>query len=1489
MAAHESTRLTGARNQPSHAPAHRLPRAVAAAALLFGLAALVLFATPAAADTEMVERPTPFEIPKTFPYPHAYLADGAPGTNGTAHLVVTGLGGAYYIWVNVADGSVLESVNLTEKGFNIHIYDYYYYYYSSNSPDYDFKFVIVESFGSRVMISHAFSFAGLDTMIFDEGQAENATVTRQIFPATDPGPSLESWTFGDLTLMPNGLDPSHPSIAWARNAYSSTSYPYYDYYGTLEIGRVDIDLINGTAGSPYQVALLPNTTLNSPYQSYNQIDYPDDWRIFYESNSLAGAIDASGTPSIFALTLRWVCSPYYSYSCYYSRVDVNWTLVRADGSAQALMNVTPYAYSYYYSSYYGIWSFLDAIAAPDGSVAGFLTIPGNSSIIVYGARVGGGTVDTATFGLGGYPPTGAEAFIDGGGVKLLVGDIVNATPMAGGRLREVTGWPGPLSSGRSWTPTHPMERIAAVGSAGSLQFVGGGLLGETRTYLRANTSVFYNLSFTRSWPTLTMLGAGGVAAVDMATWEDATVAPVTGSSIVTLPNGAQAGVVTTMENGSGAARILYASGSPPAFSISAPLAVQASVYSARVILERGVAVAVIQVVYYYSSSSYGYGMVDYLMFTIASDGTTTAPVSVYDAARVSYDNSYPIDWRLMNAQPRPVLWTSLGIFLIDPWNSTATFRIAMTDSGYYYAYNSTKLYNSYNESIIPSPAWWYYGCSYSTVTGVCGFPVTAWTEGDDVLIAYVVGNYTGGYQYAYVSTPVLRVARWFPNDTVVKRDTSLWAGRPDDILIEQTTGELRHRRTSSGNVEVYLMFRQLDMWERLYRFEFAAGTGSLVSSALVRQERQRSMGGMTDGMVGFQAGVSVLIVRDPVYSPYYGGYTEVVGAYTADGSKQDDYNLPINNVTCAYYYSYYYSYYPYSYYYYYGCGRWSAIDWDGALGLLLYDQQRVRFFAPNHAPTAPRLLTPDDGTRLGRLSVTMRSTTSTDVDRDPLTYRFKVTDGQGRIVVDQNLSDPALDWKLPDGNYTWTVSVTDGFVIVQSPDTFHFDIDGSPPLADAGGPYFVRPGEGVTLNGSLSYDAGGIRRYLWTVGGVGGLEIESTEPTFPLTWEQIAGFFDHAALVAVTLRVEDIWGLEASDTSLIAIQLDAIQLDIVVLTPDAVEGSEVELAVNASWGNLRYSWTDPAAAVQHLTIVWDFPDGTHATGLRIRFTPLDSGIQVVNVTAVSGAGASGFVQANVSVRNLPPNAEGEGPRQFAEGEYGNFTITASDPSVIDNLTLRVEWTVEGGVKIVEQGAFTARLLGVANGQARLTARVLDKDGGETTVTFTILVAVASDPVAGAWIAGMGSTWADLRWTPTGETDFVRYEILVRSSTGKLLQTIDAGAGQKWLDRLHLTGLEPSTQYTFDVVVVAIGEVRSPPVSATGTTAPPYVAPEPPVVPPDPLQPSGPPPPSPEGPRNIAQISTASGGMEALGLLLAGAGVVIGLLYFRTRRQRPRSD
>jgi hypothetical protein len=97
--------------------------------------------------------------------------------------------------------------------------------------------------------------------------------------------------------------------------------------------------------------------------------------------------------------------------------------------------------------------------------------------------------------------------------------------------------------------------------------------------------------------------------------------------------------------------------------------------------------------------------------------------------------------------------------------------------------------------------------------------------------------------------------------------------------------------------------------------------------------------------------------------------------------------------------------------------------------------------------------------------------------------------------------------KLPPVSYDVSaiVQVTDNVGETSEATTVvRVTTDKVPPIADPGGPYFGRPGEPVTLDGSASYDpnlGGSIVRYEWDLDGNGTYETDAgSSPTLNRTW-----------------------------------------------------------------------------------------------------------------------------------------------------------------------------------------------------------------------------------------------------------------------------------------------------------------------------------------------------------------------------------------------------
>ena len=138
------------------------------------------------------------------------------------------------------------------------------------------------------------------------------------------------------------------------------------------------------------------------------------------------------------------------------------------------------------------------------------------------------------------------------------------------------------------------------------------------------------------------------------------------------------------------------------------------------------------------------------------------------------------------------------------------------------------------------------------------------------------------------------------------------------------------------------------------------------------------------------------------------------------------------------------------------------------------------------------------------------------------------------------------------------------------------------PVADADGPYAGYEGSPITFDASGSYDPDGtITLYEWDWDGDGTYDESTTSPTVTHTWND-----DYTG--TINLRVTDDDGLtNETSTTVTVYNVDP--------TVDAGPDQTVIGGCNEATVSFSGSFTDPGVLDTH-TIVWDFGDGTTATG-----------------------------------------------------------------------------------------------------------------------------------------------------------------------------------------------------------------------------------------------------------------------------------------------------
>ncbi|QYZ65326.1 MAG: hypothetical protein OI74_04600 [Gammaproteobacteria bacterium (ex Lamellibrachia satsuma)] len=206
-----------------------------------------------------------------------------------------------------------------------------------------------------------------------------------------------------------------------------------------------------------------------------------------------------------------------------------------------------------------------------------------------------------------------------------------------------------------------------------------------------------------------------------------------------------------------------------------------------------------------------------------------------------------------------------------------------------------------------------------------------------------------------------------------------------------------------------------------------------------------------------------------------------------------------------------------------------------------------------------------------------------------------------------------------DGNYTVTVTVTDDDGLFGS-DSFQVILTTANvgPTANAGGPYTINEGQGVTLDGSASNDP------------------DSGPSPLSYAWDLDGdGQYDDATGVTVTLPIQPdnssfTVGLQVSDGLLTATDTATVTVNNVAPTANAGPDQTINEGGSASFSG---SFSDPGSVDTH-TIEWNFGDGSAPVSgsLTPSHTYLTAGVYTVRLTVTDKDGGVGSDTLTVTVQ-----------------------------------------------------------------------------------------------------------------------------------------------------------------------------------------------------------------------------------------------------------------
>jgi PKD repeat protein len=370
--------------------------------------------------------------------------------------------------------------------------------------------------------------------------------------------------------------------------------------------------------------------------------------------------------------------------------------------------------------------------------------------------------------------------------------------------------------------------------------------------------------------------------------------------------------------------------------------------------------------------------------------------------------------------------------------------------------------------------------------------------------------------------------------------------------------------------------------------------------------------------------------------------------------------------------------------------------------------------------------------------------TAVDPSDDVLTYCWSFGDGTPEVCE----QSPEHTY-AQDGAFTATLRVDDG--TDESRDTVLVTVQNVAPAVSAGEDVTTDEGSSVTFEGTVT-DPG--------------------DDTLTYSWD----FGDNTPVVSGTLNVDHTFADDGTFTVTLTVMDDDVEVrDTLVVTvanlaPMLVDAGRDETVLEGATVTFQGSASDPGE--DELTFTWDFGDGSDPVSLagltnpRHQFTDDPEGeidTYTVTLTVTDGEGGSAQDTATITVLNVNPIVDAGEDVVANEGDFVNFTATASD---VGDDVLTYRWTFGDGTPSVE-GVDLANPTHqyTQDGSYTVLLEVTDDDGG-TTVD---LVAVNLENLAPRLIVT-----SEIQ---TEEGTLITFDIVgVDPGDDQLLFTLDPGDG-----------------------------------------------------------------------------------------------------------------
>jgi uncharacterized repeat protein (TIGR01451 family) len=287
------------------------------------------------------------------------------------------------------------------------------------------------------------------------------------------------------------------------------------------------------------------------------------------------------------------------------------------------------------------------------------------------------------------------------------------------------------------------------------------------------------------------------------------------------------------------------------------------------------------------------------------------------------------------------------------------------------------------------------------------------------------------------------------------------------------------------------------------------------------------------------------------------------------------------------------------------------------------------------------------------------------------------------------------------------------------------------PVARPGGPYAVPLGEGITLDGSASFDPNqacgdSIAAYEWDISNDG--DVDHTGPTPTLTSQEVETLGTGTHQLRLTVRDE--FGAQSVASTTLNVFVDEPMASFTASPNPAGCAEAITFDASSS------SHPNPDRSI--VSYAWDFGDGATASGMIVTHTYLTNGNLTATLTVTDDNAPPRTDTATQTITvtwpNQTPVASHGGPYTVALGHGITLDGSASsDPNeACGDQIVAYEWDIGyGGVFNVDHTGPTPTLTSqeveaLGAGTHQVALRVRDEFGATNIATTTLTV---SDPPA----------------------------------------------------------------------------------------------------------------------------------------------------------------